>query len=66
MAGIIWWTPPRLAAAKALVDGGATYRQVAAAISRRYRRHVTQGAVNRLCRRMRWHGKARGGRPWTP
>ncbi len=63
MAGITWWTAGRIAALRAAVRAGASYREAAALLTARYHRRVTQGAVTRMCGRLGLHGQARGGRP---
>ena len=63
MAGIVWWTAPRLAALKKLVAGGASYRAAAAVFSRRYGRRITRAAVEGVCRAQGWRSSASGGRP---
>jgi hypothetical protein len=46
MAGIVWWTPARIAALRALIEGQAmTCEQAARAMSRRYGRRLSRGAV---------------------
>jgi hypothetical protein len=63
MAGIVWWTAPRLAALRKLMAGGVSYRVAAAIFSGRYRRRITRAAVEGICRAQGWRGSAPGGRP---
>jgi hypothetical protein len=66
MAGIKWWTPERLDALRACVLKGLSWRLAALALTRRYRRRVTQRAAQHAGRAAGIDGGGKAGRPRTP
>jgi hypothetical protein len=51
VAGITWWTPERVEALRQLAQPGVRCPQIAAALSRRFRRRITPRSIEHMAGR---------------
>ena len=63
MAGIVWWTEKRLAFVRERAAAGESAREIAKAVTRKYRRRVKPGTIGDLCWRKGIPLLAKGGAP---